>query len=245
MRIAIVADVHGNLTAFEAVVTDIGRRAPDLVVQGGDLALMGPRPAEVIDRVRELGWPGVVGNTDELLWRPEGHERQRERAPQLAPLLSLLFGPFAADTSERLGEERIEWLKALPTEHREGELCLVHARPGDLWRAPMPEATDDELHAAYDELQARQVVFGHIHRQFARAVGGLTVANTGSVGMPWDGDPRAAYLLIDDGSTELIRVEYDVEAEIAALYAAGHPDADRLAAMRRSGRFITPAPSGG
>jgi Icc-related predicted phosphoesterase len=136
MRIAIVADVHGNLTAFEAVVTDIGRRAPDLVVQGGDLALMGPRPAQVIDRVRELGWPGVVGNTDELLWRPEGHERQRERAPQLAPLLSLLFGPFAADTSERLGEERIEWLKALPTEHREGELCLVHARPGDLWRAP-------------------------------------------------------------------------------------------------------------
>jgi len=76
-------------------------------------------------------------------------------------------------------------------------------------------------------------------------VGGLTVANTGSVGMPWDGDPRAAYLLIDDGSPELIRVEYDVEADIAALYAAGHPDADRLAAMRRSGRFITPAPSGG
>jgi putative phosphoesterase len=245
MRIAIVADIHGNLTAFEAVVSDIGRRAPDVVVQGGDLALMGPRPAEVIDRVRALGWPGVVGNTDELLWRPEGHECQLERAPQLEPLLSLLFGPFAADTGERLGEERIEWLKALPTEHREGELCLVHARPGDLWRAPMPEATDDELHAAYDELQASQVVFGHIHRQFARVVGSLTVANTGSVGMPWDGDRRAAYLLIDNGNPELIRVEYDVEAEIAALYAAGHPDADRLAAMRRTGRFITPRPSGG
>ena len=71
MRVALVADIHGNLTALEAVVADLRRRAPDVVVHGGDLALMGPRPAEVVDRVRELGWPGVVGNTDELLWRPD------------------------------------------------------------------------------------------------------------------------------------------------------------------------------
>jgi 3',5'-cyclic AMP phosphodiesterase CpdA len=69
MRIAIVSDVHGNLTAFDAVLADIQRRAPDLVLHGGDLALIGAQPAEVIDRVRELGWPGVVGNTDEVLWR--------------------------------------------------------------------------------------------------------------------------------------------------------------------------------
>ena len=64
MRVALVSDVHGNLTALEAVVADIGRRGVDMTVHGGDLALMGPRPAEVVDRVRELGWPGVVGNTD-------------------------------------------------------------------------------------------------------------------------------------------------------------------------------------
>jgi 3',5'-cyclic AMP phosphodiesterase CpdA len=81
MRIALVSDVHGNLTALEAVIADIDRRGPDAVVHGGDLVLMGPEPAQVVDRVRELGWPGVVGNTDELLWHPDERERQEQRAP--------------------------------------------------------------------------------------------------------------------------------------------------------------------
>lgn len=104
MRVAILADIHGNLTALEAVISDLRDRAPDLVVHGGDLALMGPRPAEVVDRVRELGWPGVLGNTDELLWQPDEHERQLSRAPALAALLALLFDVYAPDTRERLGD---------------------------------------------------------------------------------------------------------------------------------------------
>ena len=81
MRVAIVSDVHGNLTALDAVVADVERRAPDVVLHGGDLALMGAQPAAVIDRVRELGWPGVVGNTDEALWRGEEQARQEKLAP--------------------------------------------------------------------------------------------------------------------------------------------------------------------
>jgi len=83
MRVAIVSDVHGNLTAFDAVLADVQRHAPDVVLHGGDLALMGAQPAEVIDRVRELGWRGVVGNTDEVLWRPEERQRQEALAPKL------------------------------------------------------------------------------------------------------------------------------------------------------------------
>lgn len=240
MRVALVSDVHGNLSALEAVVADIRTRAVDQVVHGGDLALMGPRPAEVVDRVRELGWPGVVGNTDELLWRPEEHERQLELAPALAPLLELIFGAYAPDSRERLGEDRIDWLRSLPAEHRSGELTVVHARPGDLWRAPMPDAGDGELAEAYAPLGSPQVGYGHIHRPFVRSLGALTVANAGSAGLPWDGDSRASYLLLTDGVAETVRVEYDVEAEVAALRAAGHPDADRLSAMRRAGRFIPP-----
>jgi hypothetical protein len=86
------------------------------------------------------------------------------------------------------------------------------------------------------------VAYGHIHRPFVRALEGITIANAGSVGMPWDDDPRAAYLLIDDGVAELIRVEYDVEAEARAMLAAGHPDAERLVEMLRRGRFIKPRP---
>jgi len=240
MRVALVSDVHGNLTALEAVIADLDRTAPDLVISGGDLALMGPRPAEVVDRVRELGWPGVVGNTDEVLWAPEEHERQLERAPALEPLLRLIFTAYALDTRERLGEERIQWLRGLPAEHRAEELTVVHAQPGDLWRAPLPDADDDELAAAYGSLGAERVGYGHIHRPYVRALDRLVVANAGSVGLSWDGDPRASYLLIDDGEPEIVRVQYDIEAEVRALLESGHPDADRLGQMRRTGEFIPP-----
>ena len=239
MRVALVSDVHGNLTALEAVVADLRRRAPDLVVHGGDLALMGPRPAEVIDRIRELGWPGVVGNTDELLWRPHDYERQLARAPRLARLLDLIFDAYAPDTRERLGEARVSWLRSLPAEHR-SELTVVHAQPGDLWRAPMPDADDEELSRIYRPLGSARVGYGHIHRPFARTLDGLTVANAGSVGLPFDGDPRAAYLLLDDGVPKTIRVEYDIEQEVRAVHALGHPDAERLAEARRTGRFVAP-----
>ncbi len=240
MRVAIVSDVHGNLTAFDAVLADIQRRAPDLVLHGGDLALMGAQPAEVIDRVRELGWLGVVGNTDEVLWRPQEQRPQEELAPKLAALLSLIFQEYAPATLELLGEQRVAWLRGLPAQQRLEDLVLVHAAPEDLWRAPLPDAADDELSAVYGPLDAATVVYGHIHRPYTRTLTGLRVVNSGSVGMPWDSDPRACYLLIEDGRPQLVRVEYDVEREAALLLGSGYPDAPRLVEMRRRGEFVKP-----
>ena len=242
MRLAIVSDVHGNFTALEAVVRDVEAASPDLVLQGGDLVMMGPRPAEVVDLIRELGWPGVVGNTDEVLWRPEQRPELERQMPKLGPLLSLVFDDYAPATRELLGEERIAWLRELPAEHREGDLALLHAGRGDLWRAPLPEATDDELLDAYGDLDAATVVYGHIHRPYVRELPELTVANSGAVGMPFDGDWRASYLLIEDGVPELRRVEYDLEREIADLEAVGYPDAERLGEIRKRAEFIRPAP---
>jgi predicted phosphodiesterase len=233
--------VHGNLTALEAVVREVEAASPDLVLQGGDLVMMGPRPAEVVDLIRELGWQGVVGNTDEALWRPELRPELERQMPKLGPLLSLVFDDYAPATSELLGEERIAWLRALPAEHREGDLALLHAGRGDLWRAPLPEAGDDELADAYGGLGAATVVYGHIHRPYVRELDGLTVANSGAVGMPFDGDWRASYLLIEDGAVEVRRVEFDLEAELRVLAASGYPDADRLAQVRRSASFVAPA----
>jgi putative phosphoesterase len=240
VRIAIVSDIHGNLTALEAVVSDIHRRSPDLVLHGGDLVLMGARPDAVVDRVRELGWRGVLGNTDELLWEPRELERQEELAPKLTPHLRLMFGEYASVTREILDEERIEWMRGLPTELRHERLALVHASPGDLWRAPMPSAEDGELAEVYAPLGAELSVYGHIHRPFVRRLDSLVVANSGSVGMPWDGDVRASYLLIDDADATLIRVAYDCQAEAEAIRRSGYPDAARLAAMRLCGRFVPP-----
>ena len=241
MRVAIVSDVHGNLTALDAVVVDIQRQTPDLVLHGGDLALMGGQPAEVIDRVRELGWPGVVGNTDEVLWKPEEQARQEERAPKLGAVLKLIFEQYAPATRALIGEQRVRWLRQLPAEHRLGDLVLVHAAPGDLWRATAPDAEDAQLSAVYEPLDAATAVYGHIHRPYTRSAGaGLTVANSGSVGMPWDGDARASYLLVEDDRPRVIRVEYDVEREAALLLSSGYPDARRLADMRRLGAFLKP-----
>src|SRR5262245_821295 len=88
MRIAIVSDIHGNLTAFEAVLEDLRSTAPDMVFHGGDLADGGSSPAEIVDRIRDLGWPGIVGNTDEMLFRPES---LAEFAAQQGPGLRTLF----------------------------------------------------------------------------------------------------------------------------------------------------------
>lgn len=238
MRLAVVSDIHGNLTALEAVAADIERRGVDYVVHGGDVALIGARPAEVIDRVAELGWRGIVGNTDELLWRPEQFAVQCRVAPKLEPLLRVLFETYRPATLERIGEARLELLRELLESRTVAKVGLVHASPGDLWRAPMPDASDEELTTTYGPVGAEIVVYGHIHRPFARHLGKRTVANAGSVGLPFDGDPRAGYLLIDDQGVELIRVEYGVDAEVGALRASGYPDADRIAEMLRSGRFV-------
>jgi predicted phosphodiesterase len=240
MRIAIVSDVHGNLTALEAVVADIQQRAPDRVLHGGDLVLLGAQPARVVDRIRELGWQGVLGNTDELLWRAEEQARQEGLAPKLTGQLRLMFQDCAPATAEMLGDERVAWLRELPGEARIDGLAVVHASPGDLWRAPPPTVEDHELLLTYQPLAADTAIYGHIHRPFIRPLRELTVANCGSVGMPWDRDPRASYLLIDDGIPRLIRVDYDLEREAATLTASGYPDAARLAEMRRRGEFIRP-----
>ncbi len=238
MRLAIVSDIHGNMTALEAVIADLEHRGVDRVVHGGDLVLGGCQPVEVIDAVRELGWPGIVGNTDELLWRPEEHAVQARRAPKLDALLRLLFNHWAPATRAQIGEQRLGWLRDMPTDYRADDLALVHASPEDLWRAPSPDASDEELEHTYLAFGARITVYGHIHRPFVRRLGTAVIANSGAVGSPFDGDPRASYLLLDDGRAQVVRVQYDVARETRVLMHSNYPDAARIAETRRLGRYL-------
>jgi len=236
MRVAIVSDIHGNRRAFEAVLADLRQVAPDLVVQGGDLAYGGAHPAEIIDQVRALGWPGVRGNTDEMLWAPESLDEFAATARMVAPLLAAtqqLIPPTLAS----IGKERLRWLEGLPDQYAGVGFAVVHARPGDLWRAPMPDASDDELHSTYASLGAQIVVYGHIHRPFIRRLQGMTVANTGSVSQSYDGDTRASYLLIDGESVAIRRVEYDVQSEAEELLRSGLPHAEWLARILLAGKY--------
>ena len=240
MRLAVVSDVHGNLAALEAVVADLRAMSPDLVVQAGDLAALGPRPAEVVDRIRELGWLGVVGNTDEMLWDGSIEAEQRSRAPKLRSWLDVLFGVLAPWASERLGEDRLAWLGSLPRERIRAGVRVLHASPRDLWRAPMPDAGDRELQHTYRAEGIAVAVYGHIHRPFVRTLESLTVANSGSVGLPWDGDWRPSYLLLDGGRPTVRRVAYDLGRERRDLIDSGFPLADWLEGVQRSGMFTRP-----
>src|SRR5215471_14011837 len=106
MRVAVVTDIHGNRRALQAVLRDLEETAPDLIVHGGDLAFGGTHPGEIIDEIRALGWPGVLGNTDEVLWRQERLTEMAAAHPKLAPLLGRLrelIQPMRA----RIGEERL------------------------------------------------------------------------------------------------------------------------------------------
>lgn len=228
MRIAIVSDIHGNLTAFEAVLADLRETAPDLILHGGDLADNGSSPVEVLDRIRDLGWPGVAGNTDEMLFHPEA---LREFARKSAPMRALLpvIEEIAAYTRDMLGPERLEWLRALPLRRVEGSVGLVHAGPETCWRAPGFDATGDELASVYTPLGCPIAVYGHIHHPFVRHLPGLTVANSGSVSLSYDGDSRAAYVLVDGSALEIRRVAYDTGREVRALAATATPHRDWIA----------------
>jgi putative phosphoesterase len=239
MRVAIVSDVHGNRRAFQAVLADLRQFAPDLVLHGGDLAYGGAQPAEIIDQVRSLGWTGVHGNTDEMLWSPQSLAEFAARQPKLGPLLSILE-ELIPPTLARIGEERLRWLERLPQQYSGEGFSLVHASPGDLWRAPMPNASDDELETTYGSLGARIVVYGHIHRPYIRRLPVITVANTGSVSQSYDGDTRASYLVIDRESVTIRRVEYDVESEAKELLRSGLPHADWMSRVLLAGQHCPP-----
>jgi predicted phosphodiesterase len=233
MRIAIVSDIHGNRTAFEAVLADLRQTSPDLILHGGDLADSGASPVEIVDRIRDLGWQGVVGNTDEMLFSPESLQEFAKQSPKLQPLFAAIE-EMAAATREALGEERLAWLRGLPHLQIHGPMALVHASPESLWRAPAPEASDAELEQVYAPLGQPIAIYAHIHRAYVRSVLEMIVANTGSVSLSYDGDRRAAYLLLDESKPTIRRVEYDVDREIKALAGGGLPHADWVAKILAS-----------
>lgn len=235
MRIAIISDIHDNLTALDAVIADLREMSPDLVLHGGDLVGGGSSPAEIVDRVRDLGWRGVFGNSDEAVARPGALEdfAGRSRAPAS---LWKAVREMTAFTREALGAARIEWLRALPREIIHPPVALVHAGAQSAWDSPGADAADRELEEAYSLLGQKIAVYGHIHRPFVRTLAALTVSNTGSVSQSLDGDSRASYLLIDHGAPTIRRVAYDVEREIRALSVSGLPHAEWMARTLRVAR---------
>ncbi len=232
-----LSDIHGNLTALEAVLADLRKVSPDLVLHGGDLA-DGSSPGEVIDLIRDLGWNGVLGNTDEMLFRTEALEdfAAHSSAPQG---LWIAVREIAEYTRNQLGAERLDWIRTLPMIHTEPSFAVLHAMPADCWRAPGADGSDEALASVYAELDRPLIIFGHTHRPFVRQVlvqgmNALTIASSGSVGLPYDGDTRASFLVVDRECANVRRVAYDIERELHRLTESATPHSSWIARMLRT-----------
>jgi putative phosphoesterase len=204
---ALIYDVHGNLPALEAVLDDARAAGAETVLLGGDYAVFGPWPAETLMKLRGLGdavW--IRGNVDR--W---------SAAPSDAPEDPLIRDALEACRSA-LSPETVEELAQLPDQTVIDETRYCHGSPISDVRSFTPEPAWEDAELLADAREPR-VVFGHTHLQFARTTdAGVELINPGSVGMPFDGDPRSAYALLhDDSRIELRRVAYDYEASAAAV----------------------------
>lgn len=255
MRVAVFSDVHGNLTALQAVLADIEIQNPDTVIFAGDLSVFGAHPAETIRLLHDNRHIiSLFGNTDEMILEPP-HLPEDAQGHQQEHLI------FKRDTTlwvrEQLDSEDLAWLNSMgfsvrlsPTAQTADDLLVVHANPQDVHRFIMPpadeqkeklgstqfEQTNEELDALLNKTHAGLIAYGHFHFPNARKWGDLTLANISSVSNPMDGDTRAKYGLMSwDKSSgwqvEIRRVKYDIQHEQAILAKRKPPRWENLSNM--------------
>lgn len=233
MRIAVISDIHGNAHALDAVLADVARARPDAVWCLGDLVGYGPDPNRSTSLTAAHADISLAGNHDLGVL---GTIAVEEFSPDA--LASALW------TRETLDVEARDFLASLAPAHATSRAELFHASPRDpIWEYVV---TADAAAAALDDTTAPVVLVGHSHVALAivrpeggalaggLAPGGKTVdlatgrwlLNPGSVGQPRDGDPRAAWLLLDfrGGSAAFHRVEYDIASTQREIRDAGLPE---------------------
>ena len=215
MRVAVLSDIHGNLPALRAVLSDLEDEGVRSVVVAGD-TISGPWPVEVFDAVAALDARNVRGNADrEVLER------------------STRYGPLATWCADRLGAERLEVAASWPLTFELdvdglGRVLVCHSTPTSdepIYTRITPEGEFVEL---LGPVEADVLVSGHTHVQYDRTLtSGLRVVNAGSVGMPYE-DRRGAFWALLGPDVGLRRSEYDVDAAVASIREGGAPVDERL-----------------
>jgi predicted phosphodiesterase len=201
---AVLYDVHGNVPALDAVIADARAAGAEEFVLGGDYALFGAFPQETVARLRDLDALWIRGNTDRWL------EDESDLPASELITRSLTY------CREELGQLAHELAGLAATATLDGAL-ICHASPRSDMKSFMPAASEQDAALLSDD-DPDVIVFGHTHLQFRRPSGRHTLVNPGSVGLPFDGDRRAAYALWHGESDfELRRVDYDWDAYAATV----------------------------
>lgn len=236
MRLAVFADIHANQRALEAVVADAERNRPDQIWIAGDVINRGPRPHEclefVLERQRRDGWRIVRGNHEDYVLTED--VPPADRVPWIAELCR-----HSAWTCEAV-RPHLDTLRSWPAQidhiaGPNGLIRCVHASMQGI-RVGLYEGMDDEELHSLIAPAPDALVAGHTHVPFVRRLNHRLVVNAGAVGMPFDGDPRASYALLDwtgrHWSGRVIRVEYDRDAAERDFHDTGYlADAGALAPL--------------
>lgn len=243
MRVALIADMHGNAVGLDAVLAELDREPVDAVVSLGDVAQGGPQPAEVVDRLQALGCRSVFGNSDEFLLTLDvestGEEVDEEGRERL-----LRRGEWSR---EQLGEERLSFLRRFEPVvelDMDGErLVCCHATPTSNTDVVLPDAPHDRVASLVGDAAA--VVAGHVHLQWLRRVGRAFWACVGSAGLAYEHkepldeqpfQPWAEYAVVAGSPLriEFRRVAFDARDVVRAIRESGMPDAEPAAAQWRT-----------
>jgi putative phosphoesterase len=225
--VAVITDIHANVKALDAALDAIASLAVDAVYCGGDLVGYGPHPNEVCRQIEEHDVPTIYGNYDYAIARDledcgcayvDQHDRE-------------LGQRSVAWTLEHTDQRSKEYMCALPFDLRfelgDTRVRLVHGSPrkvNEYLFEDKPARTFERIAAGAD---CDVLVFGHTHKPWVHEYGGVLFVNCGSVGKPKDGDPRAAFAVLELNGDVVVasikRVEYDVETVAREVAAAGLP----------------------
>lgn len=239
--IAVISDIHGNVTALKAVLEDLKNRPYDSLVVAGDLVLSGPRPAESLDVVRNLNVPTIYGNTDLYVFDEKYSEDRLDWV------------------REKIGPDGLNYLKSLPFDHRitppegqspEDDLLIVHATPTDvtgiLVLQPVPFSSrtitpKEEAKILLGDTKANLIVAGHLHYAAHGTPCGQRYNIIDSVGFPYDGDHRAGYASVTwngkQWQVENHRLNYNYHSVVEDLRSCSAPFGNLSAQRIHQARF--------
>ncbi len=240
MKLALISDTHGNLSALEAALADIEQLGADRVVCLGDVASFGPQPQETLRRVQALGCPVVLGNTDAYLLKPR--TLQDIAKPKADTPLTLDIESWCA---ERLDDSDRDFIRTFQETVRLElgglDILCFHASPRNYNDIITANTPDGEL-ATYLETRAPLMFGGHTHTQLLRRFQDTTFINPGSIGLPHEilvdgtarNPARAEYALLEvvrgQPSVTFRRVPYDLGPLLEAVEASGMPHGEVWAA---------------
>lgn len=238
-HITIFSDIHANQPALEAVIADMNQRDLRNRYCLGDLVGYGTFPNEVVAAIREAKTPTILGNYDQGV----GNSSDDCGCAYKDEVAKALGQRSIAWTNEHTTAENKTFLRQLPRQLPlplgDLNVLLVHGSPRRVNEYLYEDRPDSSLERLLDLSEADVLVCGHTHIPYHRILpSGRHVVNTGSVGKPKDGDPRAGYVVLKadgrDLEVQFIRVPYDIEAAAGAIEAGEMPD--EFAQMLRAGK---------